>query len=344
MHANSVTSLAVALIRDGRVAYLNAFGSRNVAEKLPLTPDTVMYGASLTKATFAYFVMQLVDEKKIDLDRSIAEYLPKPLPEYPKYADLANDNRWRKLTFRILLDHTPGFANLAFLEPDGKLKFHRDPGIRFDYSGEGLTLAQFVLETGLGLDVGQEMQKRVFDPFGMSRTSMVWRSDLLADDASVYLMNGDAQPHRRRSKVGAAGSMDTTPRDWSRFLAGVVSGDGLSATAKAEMIRRQISIDSVTQFPTLSDTTTKEYKPIQLGYGLGWGVFETPFGHAFFKEGHDDGTGNYALCVQPRRACILLMSNSDRAEGIYKALVGELMGDVKLPWRWENYVPWDQPK
>ncbi len=341
--ANDVKGLAVALIREGRVVYLHAFGFRNAGQDLPLTPDTVMYGASLTKATFAYMVMQLVDEGKIDLDRSISEYLPKPLPDYPKYIDLAGDGRWRKLTFRILLDHTPGFANFPWVEPDKKLRFHRDPGIRFDYSGEGFVIAQFVLEAGLGLDVGKEMQRRVFERFGMSRTSMTWRDDPAANVSDNYLMSGDISPHDHHSKVGAAGSMDTTARDWSSFLAGVLNGDGLSSKTKAEMIRRQISIDSVSQFPTLSTETTDANKSIHLGYGIGWGVFDTPHGHAFFKEGYDDGTRNYALCIQPRRACILLLSNSARADGIFKALVDDLMGDVALPWRWEGFIPYDQP-
>ena len=50
-----------------------------------------------------------------------------------------------------------------------------DPGTRYAYSGEGINLLQFVLETGVGLDVGREMQRRVFDRFGMKRTSMTWR-------------------------------------------------------------------------------------------------------------------------------------------------------------------------
>ena len=343
MRANAVKGLAVALIREGHVVYLHAFGVRN-AQGLPLTPDTIMYGASLTKATFAYMAMQLVDEGKIDLDRSIAEYLPKPLPDYPKYAALADDPRWRKLTFRILLDHTTGFANFSWLEPDGKLRFHRDPGAQYGYSGEGLQLAQFVLENGLGLDVGKEMQRRVFDRFGMSRTSLTWREDPTANVADVYLPKGEFKGHNRREKVGVAGSMDTTPRDWSIFLAGVVNGDGLSARAKAEMIRRQIQIDSVAQFPTLTSERTEDYKAIGLGYGIGWGVFDTPYGHAFFKEGRDDGTVNYSMCVQPRRACVLLMSNSDQAQGIYKALVEDLMGNVGLPWRWEGFIPSGQPE
>lgn len=342
MQANHVQGLAVALIRNGRVVYVHAYGERN-AHGDPLTTDTLMYGASLTKATFAYMVMQLVDEGKVDLDKPIAEYLPKPLPDYPHYADLANDPRWRKLTFRILLDHTTGFANYRWVEPDSKLHFHSDPGTRYGYSGEGLQLAQFVLEQGLGLNVADEMQHRVFDRFGMATTDFVWRDGLTPNMADVFYADGTVHPHAHKRHVSAAGSMDTTPRDWSRFLAGVVSGEGLSPHAKAEMIHLQIPIDSSVQFPTIGQPTTDAYKPIHLGYGIGWGVFDTPYGHAFFKEGHDDGTGNYALCVQPKKACILLLSNSDHAEGIYKYLVEDLLGPTNLPWRWEGYTPYDQP-
>ncbi|MGA0602554.1 serine hydrolase domain-containing protein [Caulobacter sp. KR2-114] len=339
MASNAVVGLDVALIRDGQVVYARAFGERNVEQGLPMTPQTVIYGASLTKATFAYLVMQLVQEGRIDLDRPTADYLPKPLPDYPKYADLAGDARWRRLTFRSLMNHTTGFANFRFLEPDGKLRFHHDPGTRFGYSGEGINLAQFVLEQGLGLDVGAEMQRRIFAPLGMSRTSLTWRADFAGDVADGYLKDGSLKAHHRREDVRAAGSMDTTLDDWSKFLAAVSRGDGLTRRARAELTRRSIDIDSMTQFPTLSEAATDAYRPIRLGYAVGWAVYETPYGHAFFKEGHDDGAGNFALCVQAQRACILLLSNSDRAEGIYKAMVERLLGPVNLPWRWQGYIP-----
>lgn len=341
MRANAVTGLAVALIRDGKVVYLRGFGLRDVTRALPLTPDTIMHGASLTKATFAYMVMQLVDEGRIKLDRPIADYLPQPLPDYPPYADLAGDQHWQKLTFRILLDHTTGLANYRSFEDDGKLRFHWTPGTRYGYSGEGLNLAQFVLEKGLKLDVQVEMQRRVFDRFGMVRTSLTWRQDLVPNEAQGYSEDGALIPREHHVSVHAASSMDTTLRDWSLFLTGVVRGDGLSARAEAEMIRLQIPIKSAVQFPTLTSNVTHAYRSIRLGYGLGWGVFDTPYGRAFFKEGHDNGVGNYALCVEPRRACILLLSNSGRAEGIIKSLVDDLMGDVGLPWRWEGYIPHD---
>jgi hypothetical protein len=72
---------------------------------------------------------------------------------------------------------------------------------------------------------------------------------------------------------------------------------------------------------------------------VGWGVFDTAYGQAYFKEGHDDGTANYAVCIEVRNDCILLMSNSVRAEGIFVALVHRLLGDVPLPWEWEGYGP-----
>jgi CubicO group peptidase (beta-lactamase class C family) len=346
MKANRVPGLALALVREGQVAYVQAYGLRDVERGLPLTPDTVMYGASLTKPTFAYMVMQLVDEGRVDLDRPISRYLPRPLPEYEEYADLAGDLRWKALTMRMLLDHTGGFPNLRFFTPDGydehgKLKFYFDPGTHYAYSGEGILLAQRVLERGLGLDVGAEMQRRVFDRFGMTRTSMTWRNDFAADLALEYSPEGRPLGHHRRSRVRALGSMDTTVADWSRFLAGFLRGEGLGAASRADMVRRQITIHSVAQFPPWSTETTHEYDEIRLGYGLGWGLFESPFGHAFFKEGHDDGTANYALCVEPRKACVLLMSNSVRAEGIFKPLVDALMGDTQLPWKWEGYVPYD---
>ena len=206
--------------------FTRAWGHRNVAKNLPLQTDTIMYGASLTKFAFAYMVMQLVDEGKVDLDRSIANYLAKPLPEYPFYEALKGEDRWRKLTPRILMSHSSGLANFAFLEPDGKMRLHFDPGTRYAYSGEGIILLQFVLETGLGLKTGDEMQRRVFDRFGMTRTSMMWRADFAENLADGYGTDGGFAPHDQRSRPRAAGSMDTTIADFAKFLAGFMRGEG----------------------------------------------------------------------------------------------------------------------
>src|SRR5471032_1797697 len=137
MAAAKVPGLALAVIDHGQVVYRHAYGYADVAAALPLRTDTIMYGASLTKAAFAYMVMQLVDEQVLALDAPLPALLNKPLPDYPAFADLRDDPRWRLLTPRMLLSHTSGLLNWRFINPDGKLDFKYPPGSRYVYSGEG---------------------------------------------------------------------------------------------------------------------------------------------------------------------------------------------------------------
>ena len=149
--------MAVAVIDRGKAGYVRAYGIRN-AKGDPLTADTVMYGASLTKTVFAYTVMQLVDQRKLSLDAPIKLAFDKPLPtygpdpvfpdKYGPYKDLAGDSRWEKITPRMCLTHSTGFSNFWFIEPDQKLRIHFEPGTRYAYSGEGLILLQFAIEHG----------------------------------------------------------------------------------------------------------------------------------------------------------------------------------------------------
>ena len=116
MKAADVTGVALAILNDGQVSYIKAYGFRDTDRKLPLTPDSVMSAASFTKVAFAYMVMELVDKGVLNLDKPVYQYLPKPLPDYPNYKELAGDERYKLITARLLLSHTSGFANLRWLE------------------------------------------------------------------------------------------------------------------------------------------------------------------------------------------------------------------------------------
>ena len=340
MSAAQAQGLALAVIDDGRVAHVGAYGRRNAAGD-PLLPDTVMYGASLTKAVFAYWVMQLVEEGKLDLDRPLAAYLDRPLPEYTNFLTsyswrhLAGDNRWRQLTARMLLTHSSGFANFAFLEPDRRLRMHFDPGTRYAYSGEGLILLQFVLERGLGLDVGAEMQRRVFTRLGMTRTSLMWRADFRPNLADGWKEDGRVEPHDERSKVRVAGSMDTTIADMARFAAGYVSGEGLSPAGAAALTQAHLPITTATQFPTLQPELPPARRRPDLAAGLGVVVFNGPQGAGFYKGGHNDSTGNTWVCVKANKRCVVILANDVRAERAFPRLVEFILGETGAPWRWE---------
>ena len=335
MAREHVQGLAVAVIDAGAVTHVAAYGRRNVEQALPLTEHTIMYGASLTKTAFAFAVLQLVDEGRLDLDASVATLLPRPLPEYPDYADLATDVRWRTLTPRMILTHTTGFANLRYLEPDGRLRIHADPGTRYGYSGEGFYLLQVILEEGLGLDVGQEMQRRVFDRFGMTRTSMQWRPSFRENLADGYRLDGSMEPHDERSSVSAAGSMDTSIEDQALLWAGIVRGDGLSDASRAELVRPQVPISSLHQFPTLRTDPGPFNASIGLAAGLGVITYQDARGPVWFKGGHNDSTGNMLICIERQQRCLVLLANDARAERVFPELARAILGDLTLPWTWE---------
>jgi CubicO group peptidase (beta-lactamase class C family) len=345
MRAGRVPGLALAIIDHGEIVYQRGFGWRDVDGRLPLSDTTVMYAASFTKSMFAYMVMQLVQEGKLDLDRPIGTYLPKPLPEYEKWADLKDDPRWERITPRMLLSHTSGFSNFRFVNPGEKLIINFEPGSRYSYSGEGINLLQFVIEEGLGMDVDSLMRERVFGRFGMTRTSMTWRADFEADHAIGYDEAGKALGHRRRESPRAAGSVDADLADVARFARGVLRGEGLTPAAREEMLRPQVRIRSRYQFPTptpANDTTSRD-DAIRLSYGLGWGLMQTPYGRAYFKGGHDDGSENFMVAFDGPKTALIVMTNSSNGESIFRELLATLIGDTFTPWEWERFTPYDAP-
>ena len=344
-HANG---LAIAVVDHGKVSYVQSYGIRN-AKGDPLTPDTIMYGASLTKTVFAYTVMQLVDQGKIKLDTPIADDLDYPLPtygpdpvfpdKYGPYKDLAGDPRWKAITPRMCLNHTAGFSNFYFIEPDGKLHIHSDPGTHFSYSGEGFILLQFAVEhgrksQGLGLDIG-DLTKASFDRLGMTRTSLTFRNGQDANVADGWNDEGKPQPHDKRSKPRAAGSMNTTINDFSKFTAALVRGDGLTPASRAEMTRPVFHIATASQFPMFQPDAPAAKQRKDLYAGLGVVTFSGPQGHGFYKGGHDGITANTMVCLESSQRCVLILSNDVRSEAGFAELVQFVLGDTGVPYDWE---------
>lgn len=215
------------------------------------------------------------------------------------------------------------------------MRIHFEPGSRYAYSGDGLMLLQFVLERGLGLNVGAEMQRRVFDRFAMSNTSMTWRPDFADNLADGWDAEGAAEPHDERSRVRAAGSMDTTLADFARFAAGFMRGEGLSVAGRAEMVRPQLPITTATQFPTMQAELPEGARRPDLMAGLGVVTFSGPQGPGFMKGGHNDTTANTWVCVEEGRRCLVILSNDVRSERGFARLSRIILGETGAPWAWE---------
>jgi CubicO group peptidase (beta-lactamase class C family) len=342
IQAAHVTGAGVALFHHGKVVYLKAYGLRDAEKSLPLTPNSVVTAASLTKPAFATVVMRLVQRGVLDLDNPIEQYLGNPLGDFAPYADLKGDPRTAKLTLRILLDHTSGFANSRGLEADRKLRIHFEPGTRYAYSGEGINLAQFVVEKVTGKSVTMLMQEDLYGPLEMTRSSMIWLPRFESDFANGYDEYGRSLGPERSTSPDAAGSMLTTLRDYAAFLSALLNGKPLGIHTTGLLFNRQIAIHSAHQFPSLNEKTTTAYDGIRLSYGLAWGLYSSPYGKAFFKEGHAEGWRNLALIFREHGEGILILTNSSNGESIFKPLIEGLLGATGFPFDWDGFMPYDK--
>ncbi len=342
MDTAGVTGLCLGIIVDNKIAYVKGYGYSNKDKNQLNDTATCFYAASLAKPLFAYLVMQLADKGVINLDKPLFTYLPKPLPEYKNYKDLSGDDRWKLITARHCLEHTTGFPNWRWLNPhdNQKLEIFFTPGERYAYSGEGICLLQFVLEIITNRSLEDLAQENIFKPFGMTRTSFVWQPAFENNYAVGHNTSGDVFPKDKRTTANAAGSMETTIADYTRFVAAVMQGERLTKNSKQEMLTPQIGIYTKQEFPSLNNDTTSMNRNIQLSYGLGWGLFNSPYGWVFFKEGHSDGWEHYCINFPDKRTSLIIMTNSSNGESIFKELVENITG-VTIPWVWEGYTPYN---
>ena len=350
MKVANVSGVGISVFNNNKPVFSKTFGLANVQKNLPLTQKSIMYACSFAKNVFAYIAMQLVEEKKLDLDKPLVEYLDRPLVDIKingfkrGYQDLKGDARLKKITGRMCLTHSTGFPNWRWFEADKKLKIIFEPGTRYSYSGEGLYLLQFIIEqiTGKGLETLS--QEQVFKPFGMTNTSQVWQARF--DSSICYGHNSKGQPYElmKWNEASAGGSMSTTLTDYTKFFGAMIQGKNLSNKIFNLMTTPQIRIKSRQQFGPDAWIDNTDNDTIELSYGLGVGVFKSPYGRAFFKEGHDDGWGHYSICFPDKKIAIIIMTNNDNGESIFKELLAYAIGDTFTPYIWENYIPYDASK
>jgi CubicO group peptidase (beta-lactamase class C family) len=185
--------VAVAATDQGRV-YEGAFGTREIGTDAPMTLDTVVWIASMTKAITAAAAMQMVEKGKLSLDRPAQDVVPElAKARVLEGFDAGGQPRLRApkraITLRQLLTHTAGFAyeiwqpdiaryqevtntpgiitcaNAALTTP---LLF--DPGERFEY-GINIDWAGKMVEAASGQRLDAYLQQNILEPLGMKDTS-----------------------------------------------------------------------------------------------------------------------------------------------------------------------------
>ncbi len=349
MEAANVQGLGLAILNNKKAVFIKSYGYKNKPKNELLDTASIMYGASFSKAVFGYLTMKLVQEKVLDLDKPLYQYLSKPIAEYEYFSDLKTDDRWKLITARICLSHTTGLPNLRWFHPTtgvedslGVMKIYFEPGTKYAYSGEAFKLLQLVEEEITKKPIDELAVEKIFNPIGMTRTGYVWHNSFGDDNVAVgHMNNGDIDKKKKRTEAVAGGSLVTTIADYSKFIEHIMKAKGLTNKLFKEMISPQIKIHSITQFPPLTSETTTENDAINLSYGLGWGLLDCPNGKAFFKEGNGGAWRNYNINYIDKGISIIILINSENGETIFQELIETLIGKTCIPWKWQGYIPYN---
>ncbi len=184
MRIAGVPGVAIAVVDRGALVWGRGFGVKNILARDPVLEDTLIDAASMTKPVFAYVVMQLAGEKRLDLDA--------PLVAYRRPNHLGSDPNLDRITARHVLAHSTGLPNWAS-EP---LVTSSAPGSGYTYSGEAFIWLQLVVETIMGMGLGSVMQAKLFGPAGMAHSSFGWDAEIAR--AAVF---GHSEPPEGETKL-----------------------------------------------------------------------------------------------------------------------------------------------
>lgn len=334
---------SIAVIDDFELAWARGLGVRKQGESAPVLVDTPFQVGSISKSVFALAAMRLAQDKRIDLDADIRDYLKSwRLPE--------GDDGWApKITLRQLLSHTAGTTVHGFpgypagqpapslsqvldgALPANTLPVYVDlvPGLQFRYSGGGTSIAQLAVTDFLGRPFPELMRELVLAPLDMADSGYEQPpSSPLAHRAAL------AHPFNAMPSPGgwhiypemAAAGLWTTARDIARLgvdvlrgLRGEVSRLGLSQESLAEMVRP----------PLPNHVAGTDF------VGLGWFCFGKDeafrFGHGGWNHGFLAESRFYPATGQG--AVLIINSNQGWP------LLEELIKSLEREYRWPMPAP-----
>jgi D-alanyl-D-alanine carboxypeptidase len=229
--------------QNSKTIYKKSFGFANIPFKLPNTTDTRYKVASITKAFTSVLILQLVELSRIDLDKSIATYLP----DY-------KGSGGSRVTVRQLLNMTSGMRNMdengssldSVLKnglPQYQLPFSseqmlnkfcsyplvKEPGKQFDYNNADFIILGKIIEKVSGKTYEQNLQEKILLPLQMTNSGMLSQNKIVDKLADTYFYRNDIKAAVNDLPVYienwyAAGAMYSTADDILKFSDALFNG------------------------------------------------------------------------------------------------------------------------
>ncbi|GAA6428235.1 serine hydrolase domain-containing protein [Dielma fastidiosa] len=264
-----VTSLQYALIDNGEIITSGTSGVYSKSENRLLTKDNMYTIGSTSKMFVTASIMKLVDEGKIDLDKPVKDYVP----EFRM-----KDSRYRKITVRMLLNHSSGLmgstylngflfndndtqAHDSFLKDLREQELKADPGAYSVYSNDSFTLAEIVIEKVSGESFTEYIRKNITEPLSLTHTKTPLDDFDRSLVAKTYYPNTPMLANGvDNANIIGTGGIYSTAEELCKFAQiymknnSLLSAESKKATFQKEYLRGQWLAD----------------EPNIINFGLGW--------------------------------------------------------------------------
>lgn len=242
---SGVPSLSVAVVKDGQIAYLKAYGDARLEPKTVAAPEMRYSIGSISKQFTAAAILLLQEQGKLSLDDKVSKFLP----------DLTRAN---EVTVRQLLSHTSGYQDYwpqdyvmpMMLQPvtaqkimDGwaRKPLDFDPGTKWQYSNTNYVIAGVIIERASGKSLLEFMQEKIFTPLGMKSVASMDITKASASDPVGYLRYalGPLRPAPKEGKgwLFAAGELAMTAEDLAKWDIAVMDRKVLQPASYRELER-----------------------------------------------------------------------------------------------------------
>lgn len=288
--------------------------------KAEVSERTLFEAASLSKVVGAYITLRLVDQGKIDLDTPLWNYWPSPRTEA--------DSQARKITARMVLNHTTGLTNWQISPADRAID--RTPlvsefpaGARYQYSGEGFYLLQKTIEHITGLGWNALADREVFARFDMPGSSYLTNPAFDAFNAFGHDQDGSTRRRRVFAWENTAWTLLTTARDYSNFIQGALyRGEGLTPSTHQMMLAESSDADDLSA-PTPADPF--------VSWGLGVGLQATSRRKLAWHWGDNPGFKALFMLDPATGDSMVLLTNSENGPSAYREMLESFLGKGEYP-------------
>ena len=299
-----VPSASVAIVQNGAIIYLHAYGDASIAPQTPATPAMRYSIGSISKQFTAAAILLLAQDGKLSLDDPVSRFVP-------------NLRRGNEVTIRELLSHTSGYQDYwpqdyvmpnmlkpvtaeQILDQWARKPLDFDPGTEWQYSNTNFVIAGLIVEKASRQPLLQFLSERIFAPLGMKSVINIDQERLTQTDATGYLRYaiGPLRPSPKEGKgwLFAAGELAMPAEDLAKWDISMMNQSLLKPASYAAMERETVLKNG-----------------LGTRYGLGVSVRSELGERAIEHGGEVSGFTSQNLVFPDKKVAVVVLTNEDAA-------------------------------